>query len=82
MSRLFSEQPRLVDCDAMDGITTNILDSTDSEFRDKLVDRDGTCPSTGEIAWLCNACHIIPHSKGDNVGSLRISFHRITTFHP
>jgi hypothetical protein len=61
--------PRLVDVDAMDGRTSDASELSDlrADFRDRIVDRDGTCVSTGEQASLCTACHIIPHSKGDNV---------------
>jgi len=31
-----------------------------------VVGRDVTCVRTGELAEHCTACHIIPHSKGDD----------------
>jgi len=65
----FLDPPRLVDVDAIDDRTSDASELSDrrADFRDRIVDRDGTCVSTGEQAELCIACHIIPHSKGDNV---------------
>jgi hypothetical protein len=65
----FLDPPRLVDVDAIDDRTSDASELSDrrADFRDRIVDRDGTCVSTGEQVELCIACHIIPHSKGDNV---------------
>ena len=66
---LFSEEPRLVDPAALDDRTSNTSHLTvrRADFRQRMVDRDATCAKTNEPAWLCDALHIIPHSKGDNV---------------
>ena len=66
---LFLDPPRLVDVDAIDDRTSDASELSDrrADFGDRIVDRDGTCVITGERARLCAACHIIPHSKGDNV---------------
>lgn len=38
-------------------------------FRRDIINRDTSCVMTGETAGNCQACHIIPHSKGDEVCS-------------
>jgi hypothetical protein len=65
----FLDPPRLVDVDALDDRTSDASELSDrrADFRDRIVDRDGTCVNTGEQVGHCTACHIIPHSKGDNV---------------
>jgi hypothetical protein len=37
------------------------------DFRQDIIDRDGTCVVTGASPRYCQACHIIPHSRGDEV---------------
>ena len=37
------------------------------DFRERIIARDGTCVITGDLADNCTACHILPHSKGDDV---------------
>jgi hypothetical protein len=65
----FLDPTRLVDVEAKDDRTSDASELSDrsADFRTRVVSRDGTCVSTGEPAGLCIACHIIPHSKGDNV---------------
>jgi hypothetical protein len=41
-----------------------------TDFRKRIVNRDRSCIVTGETADVCDAAHLIPHSKGDAVGSL------------
>jgi hypothetical protein len=41
-----------------------------TDFRKRIVNRDRSCIVTGETADVCDAAHLIPHSKGDTVGSL------------
>ena len=65
-SYYFRSHGILVHVDAIDGRTSGASELTDRRA-DRIVDRDGTCLSTGEETELCIACHIIPHSKGDNV---------------
>jgi hypothetical protein len=38
-------------------------------FREKIVQRDGSCIITGEKVELCDAAHLIPGGKGDEVMS-------------
>ena len=46
-------------------------------FRDNIVERDGSSVVTGLEQEFCDACHLIPHSKGNEV---RLSFtHRSST---
>jgi hypothetical protein len=70
----FSAEARLVDVDALDDRTSdgNISEmsrmTTRREvFRTNVIERDGTCVITGDIALNCNACHILPHAKGNDV---------------
>ncbi|KIM74517.1 hypothetical protein PILCRDRAFT_828215 [Piloderma croceum F 1598] len=35
------------------------------DFRLVLIDRDGSCVVTGDIADDCDASHCLPHTKGD-----------------
>ena len=65
----FSGEPRFVDVDAVDNKTSSTSDVSirRAGFRDRLIERDGTCVLSGHIARACDACHLIPHSKGDSV---------------
>jgi len=65
----FSEEPRLVDHQAINDRSSDASDVTErtAGFRLGLVERDEICRGTDEMAVNCTACHIIPHSKGDNV---------------
>jgi hypothetical protein len=67
----FSGEPRLIDIDAIDDRTSDASDLSErrADFRQRVIDRDGTCVITGDYAVNCTACHILPHSKGDNVRS-------------
>jgi hypothetical protein len=38
-------------------------------FREKIVQRDGSCVITGQQLELCDAAHLIPRGKGDEVMS-------------
>ena len=40
-----------------------------SRFRDALRDRDGACLLTGQSASRCMAAHIVPVSRGTEVGT-------------
>ena len=68
-------EPCLVDVDAADDRTSIASNLTirRRDFRANVVERDGTCVLTGEIAEFCTACHILPHSKGSNVCPYRSS---------
>lgn len=37
------------------------------KFRDDVEQRDGRCVVTGGPSYLCDAAHLLPHSKGDTV---------------
>jgi hypothetical protein len=65
----FSDQPRLVDVDAIGDRASDAsnLSERRADFRNRVVGGDVTCVRTGELAEHCTACHIIPHSKGDDV---------------
>ncbi|KXN83943.1 hypothetical protein AN958_00786 [Leucoagaricus sp. SymC.cos] len=65
---IMAHPPRLVDVDVMDDRTSDASDLSDgrADFRHRVVGRDVTCVRTGELAEHCDACHIIPHSKGDD----------------
>jgi len=63
-------EPLYVDVKALEDRTSDALGATSTAaFRDSLIARDGTCVMTGEVARNCTACHILPHSKGDDVRS-------------
>lgn len=78
---LFSDEPLFADVDAIDGRTSNssVLPDCREDFRDKIIERDGTCVFTNEMADLCDACHILPHSKGNNVCFFK---NTVTASHP
>ena len=65
----FSGEPRLVDVDAADDRTSTASNLTicRRDFRDNVIERDGTCVITDDIEDYCTACHILPHGKGSNV---------------
>jgi hypothetical protein len=63
----FSGEPRFADVDAIDTASNPSDFSTRADFRQNLIARDGTCVFSGEHEDECDACHILPHSKGDIV---------------
>jgi hypothetical protein len=66
---LFSDEPRFADIDALNVSTSSASELSDrrANFRDRIIDRDGTCVCTGEEAIFCDASHIVPQCKGSNV---------------
>jgi hypothetical protein len=70
LPHLAADEPRLLD---IDGINDRLSDAythfhtSQAEFASDIAARDGTCVMTGEARWLCDAAHLIPHSKGDEV---------------
>ena len=67
---LFSDasEPVFADIDAIADRTSNASGySYPTDFRDRIIERDGTCVCTNETAAESVSCHIIPHSKGNNV---------------
>jgi hypothetical protein len=61
----------LLDPNLMDDRTSYTSDVTSrrAAFRDDVVNRDSRCVATAVSSELCEACHIIPHAKGDQVRS-------------
>jgi hypothetical protein len=50
-----------------DRITSTSVPCHHPNFRDEVVARDGSCIITRRVATYCDAAHLIPHSKGDEV---------------
>ena len=48
-------------------VTNSVLTSSRGEFRRMVIDRDQRCVMTGAVADSCDACHILPHAKDDEV---------------
>ncbi|KAF9508797.1 hypothetical protein BS47DRAFT_1350045 [Hydnum rufescens UP504] len=62
------DDPCFVDFDAMEDRTSDASVVTDrrGDFEYRVRERDVTCVVTGDSPRFCDACHILPHSKGDN----------------
>ena len=55
-------------CGLNERMTTSTLTLRRHKFRDEILERDGLfCVVTGHEAILCDAAHLVPRSKGDNV---------------
>ena len=48
-----------------DRVTSSSTARRSGEFRGQIVQRDGSCVITGELAGRCDAAHLIPRAKGD-----------------
>jgi hypothetical protein len=62
--------PRLIDVRGIDDRTSvahSQASTTQVQFTHNIATRDGTCILTGEPPEDCQACHFIPHAKGDDV---------------
>jgi len=61
--------PRWLDIEMMDDRASYASGRTSrrADFRQDIINRDGTCVMTGTPPENCQACHIVPHSKGDQV---------------
>ncbi|RDB22332.1 hypothetical protein Hypma_010471 [Hypsizygus marmoreus] len=62
------DPPRFVDVEGINDRTSDSLGHSHSScdnFADQISTRDGTCVLTNAGRVLCNAAHLIPHSKGD-----------------
>ena len=70
-SLVIDNDSRLLDPNLMDDRTSYTSDVTSRRvhFRDDVVNRDRRCVVTGTGPTQCEACHIIPHAKGDQVCS-------------
>jgi hypothetical protein len=65
--------PFLLDPDLMDDRTSDLdlsasISTHQADFAHRVTDRDGTCLMTGTPSNF-QACHIIPHAKGNQVCS-------------
>ena len=71
----FIEPQRLVDCFGINERVSSTSTSTTTtgrrDFTDRVWARDQTCVITGAPQLICQAAHLIPRSKGDNV---RVTF--------
>jgi hypothetical protein len=76
----FSDDPRLVNVNVVDDRTSDASDLTlhRADFRQRVIAHDSTCVITGDPPHLCDACHILPHSKGNNVRPQK--FYDLATF--
>jgi len=65
------DKPSLLDPGGIDDRTSDALTISTSRagFRRRISERDGTCVMTGSPDEYCEASHIIPHAKGDQVRS-------------
>ena len=50
-----------------DRLTPSIMTRRSGEFREQIVQRDGSCVITGQRAGCCDATHLIPRVNGDTV---------------
>jgi len=62
--RMFPIDPRLADTRTL---TSSRTSTGRDNFRGDVGRRDGRCVLTGYPAYLCQAAHFLPHSKGDTV---------------
>jgi hypothetical protein len=57
-----------IDVDGLNHLkSSQVTTSSRARFRNDIVERDGSCVITGLEEDGCDACHLIPHSKGDEV---------------
>jgi hypothetical protein len=57
-----------IDVDGLNHLkSSQVTTSSRAGFRNDIVERDGSCVITGFREHFCDACHLIPHSKGDEV---------------
>jgi len=61
---MFPIDPRLAD---QRTVTSSRTSTGRDNFRGDVGRRDGRCVLTGYPAYLCQAAHFLPHSKGDTV---------------
>ncbi|KAF8331813.1 hypothetical protein F5887DRAFT_56124 [Amanita rubescens] len=58
---------------------SSVLSTDRANFRQRMADRDGTCLMTGSTNF--QACHIVPHAKGDQYMS-NLTNHRHEVLEP
>jgi len=57
-----------IDVDGLNHLkSSQVTTPSRAEFRDDIVERDGSSVVNGLRKELCEACHLIPHSKGNEV---------------
>jgi hypothetical protein len=61
---IFPIDPKLADTRT---VTSSGTSSRRDGFRDEVENRDEVCVVTGGPGFLCDAAHLLPHSKGDKV---------------
>jgi hypothetical protein len=62
-------------------LTTTEATTSRRDFRADVVDRDGpACVVTQVEEGRCDAAHLIPHSKGDEVRFVVSSYNHLMTF--
>ena len=67
------EAPRLVDVYACDDrVTSSRLTTARGDFLEEVIERDQCCIASGIKKTVCDACHILPYSKGDEVDLFNI----------
>ena len=64
-----SGEPHFVNVALMNDRTSRASQPCLGDFRERVLQRDGNCVITDAPAAVCTACHIFPHSKGDEVHS-------------
>jgi hypothetical protein len=62
--RMFPIDPELADTRTLTSCGTSMHRA---DFRDDVEDRDESCVVTGAPSLMCQATHLLPHSKGDTV---------------
>jgi len=62
--RMFPIDPKLAD---MRTVTSSRTSTHRDNFRGDVQGRDGECVLTGVPVYMCDAAHLVPHSKGDTV---------------
>ena len=67
---LSADDPRLVDVKGMNDQVSDFNSDTNEshgEFASAITGRDETCVISGRVRFFCDAAHLIPRSKGDEV---------------
>jgi len=62
--QMFPIDPRLGDTRT---VTSSRVSTRREDFRESVESRDRCCVVTGYPAYVCDAAHLLPHSKGDTV---------------
>lgn len=62
-------EPRWLDVDMMNDRAWSASARTArwADFRQDIINRDGTCVITCEAPGNSQACHVVPHSRGDGI---------------